>query len=110
MEYPIIPNGITAITNIQKMQSIQNINLKFVAKNTENYNKIAEELHLIYDIEPMNVRMYKATEKLWNKMELKENALYLNSMRENNNPFIDHLWWKRTALALEAGKPDPKYT
>ena len=22
-------------------------------------------------------------------------------MRENNNPFIDHLWWKRTALALE---------
>ena len=71
MEYPIIPNGIQAKTHLRKMQGVQNKNLKFIADYSDQRNKTAEELHQHFNIEPMNVRMYDAVEKLWTKMEIK---------------------------------------
>ena len=62
MEYPIIPNGIKSLDHIKNMQRVQNKNLKYVAAYSDQNNKTAEELHLHYDIDPMNVRMYDAVE------------------------------------------------
>ena len=76
MEYPVIPNGIQLPTHIKKMQIVQNRNLKFVAAYSDQSNNTAEELHLHYNIEPMNVRMYDAVEKLWTKIETKEPEIH----------------------------------
>ena len=109
MEYPIIPTGLTAPSNIIKMQRVQNKNLKFVAAYTENANKTVEEFHQHYKVEVINVRMYNAVNKLWRKMEVKDEELCNKSMRENNDQFLGHRWWKRTALFLEDGEPEPLY-
>ena len=91
------------------MQRVQNKNLKFVAAYTEKGNKTVEELHQHYEVEAIDVRMYKAVNNLWRKMEVKDEELYNKSMRENNDQFLDHRWWKRTALYLEDGEPEPIY-
>ena len=109
MEYPIIPTGLTAASNIIKMQRVQNKNLKFVAAYTENANKTVEELQQHYEVEAINVRMYNAVNNLWRKMEVKDEELYNNQCGENNDQFLDHRWWKRTALYLENGEPEPIY-
>ena len=85
MEYPIIPNGIKSLDHIKNMQRVQNKNLKFAAAYSDHSNKTAEELHLHYNIDPMNVRMYDAVDKLWAKMELKEPEIHQKSTEENNN-------------------------
>ena len=110
MEYPIIPNGITSDMNIIKIQRVQNKNLKFVAAYTTQQHCTIEDLHKYYEIDAMNVRLYKAAKKLWDKMAFKEQQLHNRSTVENNNPFRDHYWWKRAALSLEGGEPDPIYT
>ena len=110
LEYPIIPNGIQAQTNILQMQRVQNANLKFVSAYSDQRNMTIEELHSHYDIEPLNTRYYDAVDKLWSKMELKENEIHRKSTEENNNIFADHYWWKRAALYLERPRPNPIYT
>ena len=109
MEYPVIPNSIQATNNIKKMQIVQNRNLKFVAAYSDQSNNTAEELHLHYNIDPMNVRMYDAVEKLWTKIGTKELEIHRKSTEENNNIIDDHRWWKRAALFLENPRPDPIY-
>ena len=47
-----------------KMQIVQNRNLKFAAAYSDQRNLTVEELHHHFDIEPMNVRMYDAVDKL----------------------------------------------
>ena len=63
MEYPIIPNGITSDINMIKMQRVQNKNLKFVAAYTAQQHFTIEDLHKYYEIDAMNVRLYKAAKK-----------------------------------------------
>ena len=109
MEYPVIPNGIQLSTHTKKMQVVQNRNLKFVAAYSDQSNKTADELHLHYNIDPMNVRMYDAVDKLWTKMEIKEPEIHRKSTEENDNIFDDHRWWKRAALFLENPRPDSIY-
>ena len=109
MEYPIIPNGIQAKAHLKKMQGVQNKNLKFIAAYSDQQNKSAKELHQHFNIEPMNVRMYDAVEKLWTKIEIKEPDIHQKSTEENNIISADHAWWKRAALFLESPRPDPIY-
>ena len=110
LKYPIIPNGITFDMNMMKTQRVQNKNLKFVAAYTAQQHFKIEDLHKHYETDAMNVRLYKAAKKLWDKMALKEQQLHNRSTIENNIAFRDHYWWKRVALALEGGEPDPIYT
>ena len=68
-----------------------------IAKNTENENKTIKELHEIYGYEPINIRLYCAAEKLWNKFQAKELEIQNRSQIENRNRRKDHSWWPRTA-------------
>ena len=58
------------------MQIVQNRNLKFVAAYSDQSNNRAEELHLHYNIDAVNVRMYDAVKKLWTKIETKEPEIH----------------------------------
>ena len=110
LEYPIIPNGLASATNLLTMQRIQNKNLKMIALNTDHHRETMEQLHERYEIETINIRFYRATLKLWNKMGESKPEIYQKSMRENNSPFLDHSWWKRVATVIEEGEPNPRYT
>ena len=76
----------------------------------ENRNKTIEDLHDIYNLETVNVRMYRALKKLWDKMRRKEPNIYSELTEENNSIFNDHKWWNRPALFLEREESEPVYT
>ena len=111
IEYPIIPLAMASEYQLRKIQRVQNRGMRIVAKYDENLeNKTIEDIHSILNLEPMNVRLYRRLEKLWQKIEEKEPELHERSMRENHSLFADHKWWTRAATIVEAGMPDPMYT
>ena len=57
----------------------------------------------------MNIRLFKAADKLWNKIEIKEPILYNSSLAENLNNLKDHNWWPRAADLISKGRPTPIY-
>ena len=61
--YPVISNALASKKQMLNMQKVQNANLKIVAKNRENDLKTIKELHEIYEIEPINTRLFKAAER-----------------------------------------------
>ena len=95
---------------MRNMQKIQNRNLRIINKNDNNDYTTMEQLHDHYNIEPINTRLFKAAQKLWNKFQEKEADIYEKSNMENRNPIRDHTWWPRTALRVEIGEPPPIYT
>ena len=90
------------------MQRVQNRNLQNISRCTDNSGKITEELHEIYDIEPLNIRFYRAANKLWSKLEQNEQELCDRSMVQNDGR-DDHYWWKRAAKFLSNEEPQPMY-
>ena len=107
LEYPIVPNVNATKSQMKKMQRVQNRNLKMIAKNTENENKTIKELHEIYGYKPINIRLFCAAEKLWNKFQSKKLKIQNRSQIENQNRRKDNFWWPRTAKKLSSGMPRP---
>ena len=110
LEYPVIPNALASNTQMSNMQKIQNRNLRIINKNDNNDSTTMKQLHDHYNIEPINTRLFKAAQKLWNKFQKEEADIYEKSTMENRNPIRDHTWWPRTALRVEIGEPPPIYT
>ena len=81
-----------------------------IAKNTENENKTIKQLHETYEIDAINVRLYNAADKLWNKFSEKEPEIQNRSRIENQNNVKDHSWWPRAAKRIAAGMPEAIYT
>ena len=64
LEYPVIPNALASKKQLIRMQRIQNQSMRFIARNTEDRSKAMEQLHKHYNIEPINVRLYRQARKL----------------------------------------------
>ena len=93
------------------MQRVQNRNIKMVAKNTDNENKTIKQLHETYGMEAINIRLYNAADKLlWNKFSEKEPEIQNRSRIENQNNIKDHSWWPRSAMKVDAGVLEAKYS
>ena len=109
LEYPVITNALASKHQMLKMQKVQNANLNIIAKNTENELKTIKELHEIYDIEPINIRLFKAAERTWEKYLEKDPEMENRARIENNNRINDHNWWPRIAHKMHRGEPPPLY-
>ena len=99
---------MTSRTNMLKIQRVQTKNIHNISRYTDNSGKTIEELHEIYTMEPLNIRLYKAANKLWSKLEQKEQELCNRSMVQNDGQ-DDHYWWKRAANILSNEEPEPIY-
>ena len=73
-------------------------------------DRTIQEIHEILNLDPINIRLYQATEKLWNKLLVKDPILCNSSLAENYNNLKDHNWWPRTANLITKGNPLPMYT
>ena len=113
LEYPAPLLGIQADTNIMKLQTIQNKCLKMLTSTVpEDRNKTMKSLHEKYDLQPMNVRLWRRTKKTWEKLEtlkpdLVEKSRALNDRNQNFTP--DHYWWRRLGVIENQEEPEPKY-
>ena len=70
--YPIAPLASANITNIKKMQRIQNAGIKFILKYDWQEHKTMQQLHEEINIKPINIEIYERNIKIWRKIE----ALY----------------------------------
>ena len=70
LEHPVIPNSLAFKTQLTNVQQIQNQKMRFIERNTEHRNKTMEQLQKHYNIEAINVRLYRQTSMLWNKFQL----------------------------------------
>ena len=76
LEYPVIPNALASSTQMRNMQKLQNRNLRIINKNDNNDYSTMKQLHNHYNIEPINTRLFKAAQRLWNKFQEKEADIY----------------------------------
>ena len=109
LEYPVISNALASKNQMLNMQKVQNANLNIIAKNTENELKTIKELHEIYEIEPINTRLFKAAERTWEKYLEQDPEMENRARIENNNRMKDHNWWPRIAHKIHRGEPPPLY-
>ena len=110
MEYPPIPNALASKSLTLQMQRVQNRALRNAVRNTEDRYKTVEELHNLFQIEPLNVRLYNRLQKTWNKIQDLDAVLYDNTEMANNNNIRDHKWWPRVGRVYVQDPPDPMYT
>ena len=110
MEYPPIPNALASKSLTLQMQRVQNRALHNAVRNTEDRYKTVEELHNLFQIEPLNIRLYNRLQKTWNKIQELDVELCDQTEVANNNNIRDHSWWPRVGHAYVQDPPDPMYT
>ena len=122
LEYPISPTCIMSKTTTKRYQEFQNGNLQQIYyrkknRNDQNENierKTTEELHDLYKIDPINIRIYKRTKASWQKFEelypdMANKSLTLNSQRLGDGTEGDHPWWPRIGKYVAQPEPPPSY-
>ncbi len=75
LEYPPVP--ITVVSNTQKkqMQTVLNKALRFIHQN-EEIRLNSEELHIKYNINPLNISIHKKARNIWENLKNTELELY----------------------------------
>ena len=110
MEYPPIPNALASKSHTLQMQRVQNRALHNAVRDTEDWYKTVEELHNLFQIEPLNVRLYNRLQKTWNTIQELDVELYDQTEMANNNNIRDHNCWTRVGHEYVQDPPDPMYT
>ena len=121
-EYPVVPTCIMSQTNLKKLQSFQNNNIRQIHKNNNNNRNqqnqqnndelTIEELHRIYKVDPLNIRYHKRANNTWEKFKgiYPETARTSEEIDRNvNMNENDHAWWKRVAKYVNQQEPPPQY-
>ena len=113
LEYPNTPACIASNTKKMKLQKLQNnVIRKFIHWNAEDTDddENIEQLHQLYKIELINVRMYRRARKSWDKLAIIDEALCNSSIEASQERnFKDHYWWKRVTSIIEEDKPEAEY-
>ena len=70
LEYPVVPVALASKTQLLKIQSIQNKNMKFIARyDQEMQGKNIKEIHKHLCIEPINTRLNSRLKKNWENLQ-----------------------------------------
>lgn len=110
LEYPIVPICLAAKSTVAKLQQFQNKSLKICCRgNLEDQGLTIEEIHLKYNVEPINIRLYRLAQKAWDKAEMLMPDLAEETRALNNLDSPDHYWWKRIGAYIAQDEPQPIY-
>lgn len=106
LEYPPIPLCSVSKTQKHNLQIIINKALRFISKNESDRAKM-EDLHIKYNITPLNVSLHAKASKIWEKIRLTEPDLYNNL---TTPPMYKHSWFPKTSNVIDSPPPEPRYT
>ena len=67
IEYPPIPNALASKSLTLQMQREQNRALRYAVKETDDQNKTIEQMHTLFGIDALNVRLHHRMFKTWHK-------------------------------------------
>ena len=107
MEYPNIPMCIMSKTNKERFQQFQNATITQMTRNwNDNPQPTIEEIHDIYNVEPINTRMHRRAKSTWRKLRgLNPELTNRSEQEDGNEEGKDHYWWNR--LSPYANSEDP---
>ena len=107
IEYPVIPLCTTSLTQKRKLQIIVNKALRFVNFNEDDRPLTAEDLHLKYNINPLNITLHNKAQKIWETIKMTEPDHYqLLTGRFAYN----HTWFPKSSYIIDSDDPQPIYT
>ena len=111
LEYPSIITCNISTTNKKKLQRIQSKQLRrALRENFREHISTNKEIHERFQIEALNVRIYKLAQNEWSKSELIDRELRINTLLCNENrDSRDHTWWPRLGKLLTDQEPEPLY-
>lgn len=107
IDYPPIPSNTIKPTNWQLLQAIQNKALRWINSDVPPYNTTVEQLHDIYNLDPVNIRNFRLASNAWEKMRQEfpeETTLYEETTFERS-----HSWWPLAYIPADAEEPRPIY-
>ena len=88
------------------MQSLLNKILRWVNGDVPPYTTTAEDLHNLYKMTPLNVKLYQQNEKLWERIR----QLYPEWYHDlTNNRYGSHAWWPSSCITENTPPPMPIY-
>merc|ERR1712212_137313 len=96
LEYPPIPLIAMSHSQTLKMQTIQNRALRWVENIFYPYTLNTEQLHILHNIQPINVRIHTLASRTWDRIQQSEDPLYEQINNTHNNTNHSHGWWPRT--------------
>jgi hypothetical protein len=70
LEYPPIPNHTLSMTQIRKMQTVQNAATRFITNIKRTDRKTSEFIHQEANLEPINIVLNKRARKIWERIQL----------------------------------------
>ena len=72
------------------MQRVQNRALRYAVRDTEDRDKTIEQLHTLFGIDALNVRLHHRMSKTWHKIQEIDEVLYDATEHANNDNARDH--------------------
>ena len=110
LEYPPIPLCVASKTNQQKIQRVQNVAIRAAAKERPGDPRSTnEQLHNVYNIEAINIRIHNQAQKIWTKLE----SININLIDQANvlteEIARDHSWWPSVSRYLKQDPPESLY-
>ena len=110
LEYPPIPLVAMSHSQTLKMQIIQNRALRWVENIFYPFTLNTEQLHILHNIQPINVRIHTLASRTWDRIRQSEDPIYEQINNTHNNTNNSHSWWPRTLPIIGRDPPAPIYT
>ena len=110
IEYPPVPNALASRSLTLQMQRVQNRALRNAVNDTDDRDKTIEQLHALFGIDALNVRLHHRMSKTWHKIQEIDEALYDATELANNDNTRDHNWWPKVGRVYVFDPPEPLYT
>ncbi len=101
MTYPSIPICTASQTQKRKMQTVQNKALSFI-HCYEQEPLTAFELHIKYNIAPLNIANYYKAQNTWETIKISENIKYEELVTQHNNT---HTWFPKSSNVIKMETP-----
>ncbi len=105
IEYPVIPLCTTSLT--QKRKVIINKALRFTNFNKDDRPLTVEELHLKYDIKPLNITLHAKGQKIWETIRMMEPDHY---DQLTQGFACNHTWFPKSSYIISSDVLQPVYT
>ncbi len=102
LEYPPIPICATSLTQKRNIQTVVNKALKFINCNEDNEATV-EQLHIKYNITPLNISIDKRAKKIWETVRATEPEHYINLTINYDR---EHKWFPQKSKIIKQDTPE----
>lgn len=108
LDYPPIPIHTMSITQISKLQKIQNKALRFATEQRYPYTMNTIQIHRLTKTKPVNVRLHERAVKIWKTLEDQQHPTYeyLKNNLDNTQRFNK---WFPSSLRSIRRAPTPRF-